>query len=193
MSSRKDSNHARVRVLRVSSGSLLIETSGPPLGHGHPAVTCGHASTIAGMIAMCAGRSDGRKLQLSFFLPLFRETLYMWGIGECDVEPSACVGTWQAAGDDKRQASDAGEGQRLGACTVSHPPRAFWTSARVTASAPDDAICRIASPTAIAAAIATLSERRPVRIGMTSLASAASCTFSPAPDDSRPNSRTSPR
>ena len=30
---------------------------------------------------------DGRKLLPSFFLPLFRETLCTWGIGECDVEP----------------------------------------------------------------------------------------------------------
>jgi hypothetical protein len=38
------------------------------------------------------------------------------------------------------------------------------------------AICRNASPTAMAAAIATLSERRPPRIGMTRRASAALCT-----------------
>ena len=47
----------------------------------------GHASTIAGMIAMRTRCLDGRNLQLSFFLPLFRETLCTWGIGECDVEP----------------------------------------------------------------------------------------------------------
>lgn len=38
------------------------------------------------------------------------------------------------------------------------------------------AICRNASPTAMAAAIATLSERRPPRIGMTRRALAALCT-----------------
>src|SRR5262249_7545065 len=54
------------------------------------------------------------------------------------------------------------------------------------------AVCRIASPTAMAAAIATLSERKPSRIGMTSRASAAACTFSGTPDVSRPNSKTSP-
>src|SRR5437899_1562250 len=55
------------------------------------------------------------------------------------------------------------------------------------------AVCRIASPTAMAAAIATLSERNPSRIGMTSRALAAACTFSGTPDVSRPNSNTSPR
>src|SRR5262249_34455997 len=48
------------------------------------------------------------------------------------------------------------------------------------------AVCRIASPTAMAAAIATLSERKPFRIGMTSRASAAACTFSGTPEVSRP-------
>src|ERR1700704_3202973 len=71
------------------------------LGHGRPAVTCGHGDTIAGVNAMRARCLDGRKLQLSFFLPLFREKLLMWGIGECDVETPACVGTWQGEGCDK--------------------------------------------------------------------------------------------
>lgn len=49
----------------------------------------GHAHTIAARSA-CA--KDGRKLQLSFFLPLFREKLCMWGIGECDVVPPLAWG-----------------------------------------------------------------------------------------------------
>src|SRR3954451_18736219 len=152
-----------------------------------------HASTIAGH-DLDAHEVFGReKIATELFFAIVSGNVVHVGDRGVRCRTPACVGTWQAAGDDKRQASDAGEGHRLGACTVSHPPRAFWASARVIASAPDDAICRIASPTAIAAAIATLSERRPFRIGMTSLASAAACTFSPAPDDSRPNSRTSPR
>src|SRR5437016_6330360 len=51
----------------------------------------------------------------------------------------------------------------------------------------------MASPTAMAAATATLSERNPSRIGMRSRASAAACTFSGTPEVSRPNSKTSPR
>ena len=43
----------------------------------------------------------------------------------------------------------------------------------------------------IAQAIATLSERRPGRIGIVSRASAAAWTASGTPADSRPNSRTS--
>ena len=53
-------------------------------------------------------------------------------------------------------------------------------------------VCRSASPSAMAAAIATLSERKPGRIGIDSRASAASCTASGTPADSRPNSRMSP-
>lgn len=50
--------------------------------------------------------------------------------------------------------------------------------------------CRIISPAAIAQAIATLSERMPSRIGMTSRASAVPITSSGTPADSRPNSST---
>src|ERR1035437_7382007 len=52
-------------------------------------------------------------------------------------------------------------------------------------------VCRSASPNAIAAAIATLSERKPGWIGITSRASAAATTSSGTPADSRPNSRMS--
>jgi hypothetical protein len=53
--------------------------------------------------------------------------------------------------------------------------------------------CRSASPTAIAHVIATLSDRISGRIGMRSRTSAASCTWSGTPADSRPNSRMSSR
>src|SRR6266404_59959 len=52
-------------------------------------------------------------------------------------------------------------------------------------------VCRSASPNAMAAAIATLSERRSGSIGITSRASAAVATSSGTPADSRPNSRMS--
>src|SRR5882757_10852972 len=52
-------------------------------------------------------------------------------------------------------------------------------------------VCRSASPNAMAAAIATLSERRPGLMGMTSRASAAATTSSVTPADSRPNNRIS--
>ena len=52
-------------------------------------------------------------------------------------------------------------------------------------------VCRSASPNAMAAAMATLSERKPGLIGITSRASAAAATSSVTPADSRPNSRTS--
>ena len=55
---------------------------------GEPSPT-GHAHTIA---AWSASAKDGRKLQLSFFLPLFREKLCRWGIGECDVVPPLAWG-----------------------------------------------------------------------------------------------------
>ena len=54
-------------------------------------------------------------------------------------------------------------------------------------------VCRSASPSAMAAAIATLSERKSGLIGITSRASAAAATSSGTPADSRPNSRTSSR
>ena len=52
-------------------------------------------------------------------------------------------------------------------------------------------VCRSASPSAMAAAIATLSERSPGLIGITSRASAAAATSSGTPADSRPNNRMS--
>src|ERR1700733_6741283 len=52
-------------------------------------------------------------------------------------------------------------------------------------------VCRSASPNAIAAVTATLSERMPGRTGITSRASAALATSSGTPADSRPNSRMS--
>src|SRR5208283_6066917 len=52
-------------------------------------------------------------------------------------------------------------------------------------------VCRSASPAAMAAATATLSERRPGRIGIVRRASAAAWTASGTPADSRPNSRMS--
>src|SRR3954471_1179209 len=54
-----------------------------------------------------------------------------------------------------------------------------------------DAVCLNASPNAMAAAMATLSERKPGAIGITSRASAAAATSSGTPADSRPNSRMS--
>src|SRR5688572_16960761 len=48
--------------------------------------------------------------------------------------------------------------------------------------------CRIASPATIAAAIATLSDRRPARIGIRMRRSAAACTSSGTPALSRPSS-----
>jgi len=51
--------------------------------------------------------------------------------------------------------------------------------------------CLSASPVTIAAAMATLSERIPPCIGMTTRASAASCTVCGTPALSRPNSSTS--
>src|SRR6185295_10972758 len=52
-------------------------------------------------------------------------------------------------------------------------------------------VCRSASPNAMAAAMATLSERKPGLIGIASRASAAAATSAVTPADSRPNSRTS--
>ena len=52
-------------------------------------------------------------------------------------------------------------------------------------------VCRSASPATMAAAIATLSERRPSRSGMRRQVSAAHCTASGTPALSRPNSSTS--
>src|SRR3979490_384838 len=52
-------------------------------------------------------------------------------------------------------------------------------------------VCRSASPNAIATAIATLSERKPGSIGITSRASALATTSSGTPADSRPNIRMS--
>jgi hypothetical protein len=67
------------------------------------------------------------------------------------------------------------------------PPQA---SAAPAGKAP---VCRSASPSAMAAATATFSERSRGRIGIASLAPAAACTASGTPADSRPNSRTSSR
>src|SRR5258706_4083144 len=53
-------------------------------------------------------------------------------------------------------------------------------------------VCRNASPSAIAAAWATLSERQPARKGMRMRASAASCTRSVTPALSRPRRSVSP-
>src|SRR5437660_4630600 len=53
-------------------------------------------------------------------------------------------------------------------------------------------ICRRASPATIAAAIATLRERKPGSIGTRTQASAATCTSSGTPADSRPTRRMSP-
>ena len=72
-------------------------------------------------------------------------------------------------------------------CAVSCPDR--LGSRRLTTMS---ASCRIASPTAMAAAIATLSERKPFRIGMTSRASAAAAPARARPRNSRPNSSMSP-
>ena len=52
-------------------------------------------------------------------------------------------------------------------------------------------VCRSASPKIMAAVTATLSERNPARMGMISRASAASCTSSGTPADSRPTRMTS--
>src|SRR5690606_11797721 len=52
-------------------------------------------------------------------------------------------------------------------------------------------LCRRASPAVIATEIARSSERAPGIIGIRSRASAASCTVSGTPDDSRPKSRMS--
>src|SRR3954467_15111806 len=54
-----------------------------------------------------------------------------------------------------------------------------------------DLVCRNASPNAIAAAIATLSERKPGFIGITSRVSTAATPSPGAPADSRPNNRIS--
>ncbi len=52
--------------------------------------------------------------------------------------------------------------------------------------------CRNASPSTMAAATATLSERKPGRIGTATRRSAAACTSSGTPADSRPTISTSP-
>jgi hypothetical protein len=52
-------------------------------------------------------------------------------------------------------------------------------------------VCRNASPTAMAAASATFSDRNPLRIGMSKRASAAAWTSVGTPADSRPNKRMS--
>ena len=138
MSSRSDSNHARARVLRVSSRSLLIETSDLPFrsmaAEPSPA---GMPHTIAD--ERCDACSNGReKIAAELFFAIVSGNVVHVGDRGVRCRTPACVGTWQAEGDDKRQASDAGEGQRLGACTVSHPPRAFGHQRGVTASARAD-------------------------------------------------------
>jgi hypothetical protein len=57
-------------------------------------------------------RAAGEKFWAGVFLPLFRETLPLWGIGECVVARFA----WgNCKGLRATDASEAGEGQRLGA------------------------------------------------------------------------------
>src|SRR4051812_39190429 len=68
---------------------------------------------------------------------------------------------------------------------------AHYLSSEPVPPVPGRSVCRSASPNAMAAAIATLSERKPGLIGITTRASAAAVTSSVTPADSRPNSRMS--
>src|SRR4051794_41616536 len=121
----------------------------------------GHASTIAGHDRDAHEVFGREKIATELFFAIVSGNVVHVGDRGVRCRTPACVGTWQAAGDDKRQASDAGEGNALGGCTVSPPPRGFWKSARATASPRGQAICRLASPPPLAPAIPTLSERRP--------------------------------
>ena len=56
----------------------------------------------------------GERHDQHFFLPLFRGTLQVWGMSGSVMSPAACVGVRKRLGGDV-PASEAGEGQRLGA------------------------------------------------------------------------------
>src|SRR6185295_2749553 len=68
---------------------------------------------------------------------------------------------------------------------------AHHLSLRTASAGIAEPVCRSASPNAMAAAMATLSERKPGLIGIASRTSAAAATSAVTPADSRPNSRTS--
>jgi hypothetical protein len=109
---------------------------------------------------------------------------------------SCCLSGWC------RRATGEIESARRSQTAGAQGDRGNWTSAPRSSCfrwrrladghrSPTPPVCRSASPTAMAQVIATLSERRPGCIGMRSRTSAAACTCSGTPADSRPNSRTS--
>ncbi len=158
------------------------------------------------------------KFQPSFFLPLFGpgkipgEAFFCHCFGEpcrrggcwgCDVRLRLCgdlAGGWKRQRQRAMRVRGSAQGREMsltrfvffGYGSLESLPLCRIDCDGVSYSPPvGAAVCRIASPTAMAAAIATLSERKPGRIGMTSRASAAAWTCSGTPADSRPNIRTS--
>ena len=119
--------------------------------------------------------------------------------------------------DEEARALDAGHGGGFGATRLGHTKLGafkLWRKCRpslIAAAAggnpaageptvrrrPDSygrpPVCRSASVSAMVAATATFSERRGARMGMRRRASAAACTASGAPADSRPTTTISPR
>ena len=120
------------------------------------------------------GSDAQRKIFSGLFFAIVSINVGVVGdVWECDVA-SACMGNRQAAVGDQRQRARRVKGSAQGREIVLHPPRVFPFIAPV---------CRTASPVAMAAAIATLSERNPARIGITSRTSAAACTLPGTPDE----------
>ena len=146
---------------------------------------------------VCNINGQGKIRARLFFAIVSRNPTDVGDVGECDVARRLRGDLASGHEATERQRARRVRGSAQGRENVLHPPCAFLV--RPALMTHDDAreracvygsktrvnpliagygraICRNASPTAMAAAIATLSERRPSRIGMTRRASAALCT-----------------